>query len=256
MACLPKSGQVDSGSYTLDLVVEDLKFKLPPSDIGARIGVTNLIHYMMFGRSIFHGFEKALMKNFGKSFTAFSTIVDWGCGSARVARHVLASLEQRSKLIGFDIDGAAVEWANMNVGPYFKACKVSPPLDQATGSVDLVYAYSVFTHLAAHDLTISVKETARILKPAGVGLFTVLSDRAMIALQCGLSRLDLEAWRECGIFDSMKNTDLDAIQADDYYRNVWVRRYYIERVFKGLFEIVDFIGSFHFYQDLVVVRRL
>jgi hypothetical protein len=41
----------------------------------------------------------------------------------------------------------------------------------------------------------------------------------------------------------------------DYYRKVWVKRYYIEKVFKGLFEIVDFIGSFHFYQDLVVVRR-
>jgi len=256
MACWPKSGPPEARGYSLDLLVEDLKFKLPPADVGTRIGVTDLIPYVMFGRSIFRGFDKAIVKNFGKSFAEFSTIVDWGCGSGRVARHVAASLEKHSKLIGFDIDAAAVKWANINVGPYFKMCKAKPPLDQPTASVDLVYAYSVFTHLPADVLMIWVKEMARILKPGGVGLFTILSDRAMIALQCGLPRTALEVWNGCGIFDSMKNTDLNAIQSDDYYRNVWVKRHYIERVFKGLFEIVDFIGSFHFYQDLVVVRRL
>jgi SAM-dependent methyltransferase len=257
ISCLPKSGRTEEAGYTLDLVIEDLKYKMPPADVGARIGVTHLLHYVMFGRAIFRGFDKALVKNFRKSFSEFSTIVDWGCGSARVARHVTTALEGNSNLIGFDIDAVAIEWANNNVGPYFRMSKASPPLDQAAASVDLVYAYSVFTHLAAENLAIWVEEMARILKPGGVGMFTVLSDRAMLALQWGLPRPALEAWTARGIFDSIKNAQLDEIGVSgDYYRNVWLRRDYINKVFEGRFEIVDFIGPFHFYQDLVVVRRL
>lgn len=242
--------------YTLDLLLSDLSFAGPPPDVAARIGAENLLHYVMFGRAIFRGFEKALKKNFKKTFADFPTILDWGCGSARVARHVVADLGANSTLVGFDIDSFAVEWANVNVGPHFKACGAKPPLDQPTNSVDLIYAYSVFSHLAEDNMTIWLAELARVLKPGGVGLFTVLSDNAMIALHAGMPRATLEAWREQGIYDSAQNNQLESIGVSgDYYRNVWLTRSFIEKKLGDEFELVDFIGCFHFYQDLVVVRR-
>jgi SAM-dependent methyltransferase len=242
--------------YTLDLLLSDLSFAGPPPDVAARIGAENLLHYVMFGRAIFRGFEKALKKNFQKTFADFPAILDWGCGSARVARHVVADLGANSTLVGFDIDSFAVEWANVNVGPHFKACGAQPPLDQPTNSVDLIYAYSVFSHLAEDNMTIWLAELARVLKPGGVGLFTVLSDNAMIALHAGMPRATLEAWREQGIYDSAQNNQLESIGVSgDYYRNVWLTRSFIEKKLGDEFELVDFIGCFHFYQDLVVVRR-
>jgi SAM-dependent methyltransferase len=256
ISCLAKADRGEDAGYTLDLLIADLDFVMPPHDVAARIGATDLLHYVMFGRAIYRGFDKALQKNFGKSFSEFSTIVDWGCGSGRVARHVAKALKNNATLVGFDIDAVAIEWANGNIGPYFRLCKTSPPLEQATATVDLVYAYSVLTHLAAQTLATWVEEMARILKPGGIGLFTVLSDRAMIALQSGLERSALEAWRSIGIFDSMSNSGINTLDVPgDYYRNVWLTRDYISKIFGERFEIVDFIGSFHFYQDLVVVRR-
>lgn len=243
-------------SYTLDLLLSDLTFAGPPPEVAARIGAENLLHYAMFGRAIFRGFEKALKKNFGKTYADFPTILDWGCGSARVARHLVGELDPKSTLIGFDIDSFAVEWANLNVGPHFKPCDAKPPLDLPAKSVDLVYAYSVFTHLAEDNMTIWIAELARVLKPGGVGLFTVLSDNAMIALGVGMPRATLEAWKEKGIYDFAQNTQLESIGVSgDYYRNVWLTRPIIEKKFGDSFEVIDFIGCFHFYQDLVVVRR-
>jgi SAM-dependent methyltransferase len=256
ISCLSKSDRGEDAGYTLDLLVEDLDYVMPPHDVAARIGVTHLLHYVMFGRAIYRGFDKALKKNFGRSFSEYSTIVDWGCGSARVARHVAKALKKDANLVGFDIDAVAIEWANKNIGPYFRLCKTSPPLEQATATVDIVYAYSVLTHLAAETLATWLEEMARILKPGGIGLFTVLSDRAMIALQAGLARPALEAWRSIGILDTMSNSGIRALDVPgDYYRNVWLTRDYMSKIFSKQFEIVDFIGSFHFYQDLVVVRR-
>jgi SAM-dependent methyltransferase len=256
LSCLAKADCGEDAGYTLDLLIADLDFVMPPQDVAARIGAADLLHYVMFGRAIYRGFDKALQKKFGKSFSEFSSIVDWGCGSARVARHVTKALKRTANFVGFDIDAVAIEWANKNVGPYFRLCKTNPPLEQATATVDVVYSYSVLTHLAAETLAIWVEEMARILKPGGIGLFTVLSDRAMIALQSGLARPALEAWRSTGIFDSMSNLDIKALDVPvDYYRNVWLTRDYINKIFGERFEIVDFIGSFHFYQDLVIVRR-
>lgn len=257
ISCVERSSRGEEAGYTLDLLIKDLEYKIPPSDVAARIGVENIFHYAMFGRAIFRGFEKTLRKNCKKSFSDFPAVIDWGCGSARIARHVIGALKSNSKFLGFDIDTVAIAWANENVGPYFRVSSARPPLDQATASVDLVYAYSVFTHLAAENLASWLDEMARILKPGGIGMFTVLSDRAMIALLPGLPRHTLETWRATGIFDSLKNAQLDAINVpSDYYRNVWLTRDYIRKIFSAHFEIIDFVGSFHFYQDLVVVRRL
>jgi SAM-dependent methyltransferase len=256
ISCVPKSGPPPSSQYTLDFLVNDLSYVPPPEDIAARIGVSNSLQYVIYGRSIYRGFEKALAKNFRTSFADYQTIMDWGCGSARITRHVLPAIGRSATLVGFDIDEYAVNWSNINVGRFFNVCSTNPPLGQASASVDVVYAYSVFTHLATENMRIWVEEMARVLKPGGIGLFTVLSDRAMVTLHPNLSRSSLKDWNLVGVYDSAQNAQLESIGVSgDYYRNVWCKRGFLDDVFAKHFDTVDFIGHFHFYQDLLVVRR-
>ena len=243
-------------SYTLDMLIADLEYQVPPPDVAARIGITYAIQYTMFGRSIYRGFEKALRRCFSQSFANYGVILDWGCGSARIARHVVKSIGSRSRFVGVDIDSYAVDWSNRNVGNFFHTCQIDPPLDIEPRSVDLAYAYSVFTHLAEDNFKKWLVEMARVIKKGGVLLFTVLSDRAMIALHHGITRDAVSKWVESGVHDSVENSQLETISVGgDYYRNVWVRRSFIENVFSDLFEMTDYVGCFHFYQDLVVARR-
>lgn len=252
------AGSAGTRYYTLNVLVKDLAHSMPPADIAARIGATNLMDYVMLGRSIFRGFEAALHRNFGSSFADFPQVLDWGCGSGRVGRHTIRALGSSAEgFLGLDIDRHAVEWSNANIGPHFRTCATQPPLPVAEESIDLVYAYSVFTHLSDENLQTWTAEISRVLKPDGVFLVTVLSDRATMALFSNPTRKHMEDWRRTGIHDSAKNNQLDDIDVPkDYYRNVWLTRDYIDRLIAGKFEIVEYVGSFHFYQDLLVLRRL
>jgi SAM-dependent methyltransferase len=257
MKCTPVLGGPVDRSYTLHLVVSDLNFQIPNPEIAARIGVSDAMHYVMFGRSIFRSLEKALDKNFGTQFSDYPLIVDWGCGSGRVARHTLGALGGKAKLMGIDIDEVAVGWANENLGNHFSVGDLQPPLKLADGSVDLLYAYSVFTHLADNNFRTWVNELARVIKPGGVALFTVLSENSMICLLSGIGHQVLSEWQKDLIYDSAHNAQLESMGVSgDYYRNVWVKKAYLDSCIEGKFEVVDYVDCFHFYQDLVVLRRL
>lgn len=257
MEPIPVSGATSAPYYTLNVLVSDLSFQMPPTDIAARIGATNQMDYVTLGRSIFRGFERALNKNFGTSFKDYDTILDWGCGSGRVARHTVKAIGPQTTFVGYDIDSYAVDWSNKNIGGFFKVCSTQPPVGMPDKSVDVLYAYSVFTHLSDENLKIWTEELYRMLRPGGVALVTVLSDRAMISLFPDMPRDSLINWNKGGVYDSLLNAQLDTLEVSkDYYRNVWLKRAYMDRLIAGKFEMVDYIGSFHFYQDLMVLRRL
>jgi SAM-dependent methyltransferase len=257
ISVMPRSRRTGrTSTYSLEVLVSDLQFEMPPADIAARIGATNQADYIIQGRSIYRALERALTANLKTSFADYRTILDWGCGSGRVARHVLAAAKGKQKVTGFDIDTFAVEWATARFGDHFKTCSTEPPLALKTASVDLAYAYSVFTHLAEADMRTWMAELARVIKPGGIALFSVLSDGAMAELYPSTDRALLTAWNKRGIHDSVANAQLDTIDvAKDYYRNVWLKRSYIKQELGSAFEMVDFVPGFHFYQDLVVARR-
>lgn len=254
----PASRRTDlMSAYALDVLLEDLHFEMPPADAAARIGVSARTHYTILGRSIYRSFERALKKNFKSTFADYQTIVDWGCGSGRVGRHVVADLKPGQKLLGFDIDRQAIGWANDRFGKHFHACSIAPPLEVKEGSVDLLYAYSVLTHLKEADMKAWVAEMSRVVIKGGVFLFTVMSDAAMVSLFPATDRDLLIAWNKRGIFDSLGNQQLDTIDVgENYYRNVWMKQKYIIDLLGSKFEVMDFIQGFHFYQSLVVARRL
>lgn len=94
-------------------------------------------------------------------------VADWGCGLARVLRH----LPPRYVRTGFDYNRAAIAWCREHVaGAEFRANDLAPPLPVEDGAFDALYALSVFTHLSGAGHAAWIAEIARVLAPGGVFL--------------------------------------------------------------------------------------
>ena len=108
------------------------------------------------------------------------TICEWGCGPARVIRH-LANTPALSgcDLIGTDYNDEAIAWCARSInGIRFERNGLQPPLPLPSEHCDCVYAISIFTHLSERMHYAWVTELFRILKPGGILIFTTHGDRS------------------------------------------------------------------------------
>ena len=101
-------------------------------------------------------------------------VLEWGCGAGRIIRHLAsAGLGAGARLFGVDVDGAAIEWCGRRLpGIRFQRCGPRPPLAFENCSFDVVYHYSVWTHLSEDSVRAWVRELARILKLQGIMIGT------------------------------------------------------------------------------------
>lgn len=107
-----------------------------------------------------------------------ATVLDFGVGCGRIARH-WATVNGPS-FYGCDIDADAVAWCRRNL-PFVNAAvnHLEPPLPYVGETFDLVYAYSVFTHLPEHAQRPWIEELSRVIRPGGLLLFTTHGDATL-----------------------------------------------------------------------------
>jgi SAM-dependent methyltransferase len=100
--------------------------------------------------------------------------LDFGCGAGKTIRHLTAQAEV-AELWGCDIDGPSIEWAARELSPPFRFVHSGeePPLPFAGESFDLVYAFSVFTHLVETS-SAWLLELHRILRTDAILIATFL----------------------------------------------------------------------------------
>ena len=122
------------------------------------------------------GFQtaKELARIITKNISIFSNdkLLDWGCGPARIVRHI-PSLLPDSNIYASDSNFNYINWCKQNIpGVNFNMNKMEPPLLYDNDFFSAVIGLSVFTHLSvkAHDEWI--KELHRIIKKAGVLIIT------------------------------------------------------------------------------------
>jgi SAM-dependent methyltransferase len=150
---------------------------LPPKGLAARVGTVEGADPMRFYLD-----EGARLRTLitdmlpeGWSWPGKS-VLDFGCGSARVLRH-FASEAERAEFFGCDIDEPSIEWDRANLSPPFRFFRSSPapPLSLDAESLDLIWAMSVFTHIS--DLWSDwLLELHRRLKPGGVLVASFLGE--------------------------------------------------------------------------------
>lgn len=99
-------------------------------------------------------------------------ILDWGCGPARVVRHLPIFLKD-SDIYGSDYNEETIQWCKENIsGVNFSVNSINPPLTYQENFFNAIYALSVFTHLSEKNHYTWIRELYRILKPGGVLLIT------------------------------------------------------------------------------------
>lgn len=109
------------------------------------------------------------------------TLVDFGCGSGRLAVHALSAVTGGC-YVGIDISHTLLARAERLIRSRFRQppCRVvwqkqtTPDFALPDESVDMVCAFSVFTHLEHEDTYRYLRSARRIVRPGGKFIFSCL----------------------------------------------------------------------------------
>lgn len=119
-------------------------------------------------------------------FSDASRLLDWGCGAGRLAVGLKENGGSPSAYHGVDVQKPLIQWAQRHLGDgrfHFMHVNSSNARYNPNGvidrhipgvdcSFDVIYAYSVFSHMTAVDVRTYLGEIRRLLRPGGFSFFT------------------------------------------------------------------------------------
>ena len=232
---------------------------VPPPLLRNRVhGNVDLNNFLAVGARCAADLSRAL-SDIGVRLDDFDQALEFGCGCGRVLRHLIP-FAAAHHLYGTDIDQEAVSWCRRNLPS--TCCGVNglmPPLDYTDGTFDLIFVFSVFTHLDEELQFTWLRELKRVLKPGGVLIATthggfVQDQHARAAL---LTNGEIETLRskgfvfKAGASEIFKLNGLPAFDQTAYH----TRRYISEKW-------AEFFTLRHYreqglteYQDLIVLEN-
>jgi SAM-dependent methyltransferase len=153
--------------------VKSLEVPLPPVELVDRVGAVggDLAVYDLIGRRTRE--EILALLPAGWSFEG-KRVLDFGCGAGRTLRHFVAEAEL-AEIHGCEIDAPSVAWLEANLSPPFHVFRneEAPPLPLESGSFDLIWAISVYTHLTDYWAD-WLLEHHRLLRDGGLLIATIL----------------------------------------------------------------------------------
>lgn len=152
-------------------------FKLPPPLLAFdAYSAPDWDFYKRSGEGTAHFLKETTARYFGNNL---QTIYEWGCGPARVIRHLPGKLGSHVEVFGSDYNPDTIAWCRNNIpGIHFSLNQLSPPLDFADASFDFIYSISVFTHLSESTGLQWANELQRVLRPGGILLITTSGSNA------------------------------------------------------------------------------
>jgi hypothetical protein len=166
---------------------------------------------------------------------------------------------------GTDVDAPAIGWnkSHFPFGDFRVNCE-TPPVDFSASTFDLIYAISVFSHLAERNHLEWLAELRRLARPGALVILTVHGEHALRRTEQeeatfrflqitreGLARAreDLESRQYAFVRqpDGHLNTDL--------YGVTFISRQYVQRHWTDAFEVLAYLeGGISEWQDVVVLQ--
>jgi SAM-dependent methyltransferase len=177
-------------------------------------------------------------------------ILEWGCGPARIIRHLPALLPS-ADIYGTDYNSATIGWCRRNIeGVNFDTNDLNPPLRYENNSFDVVYALSVFTHLSKKNHDEWMNELHRILRPGGLLLLTTQGQAFMVKL----------APEERQLFGSGALVVRDHVQEGHRSYSAFQPEKYMHALFSNRWKVVKFAAgtpqSWGPEQDTWIVQKI
>jgi SAM-dependent methyltransferase len=104
-------------------------------------------------------------------------VCEWGCGPARILRHLPALGGGNVEWYGTDYNRASIAWCREHLpGIAFRENGLAPPLPFGGGFFDVLFCRSVFTHLSGAMHAAWIDELARVVRGGGVVILTTHGD--------------------------------------------------------------------------------
>lgn len=128
-----------------------------------------------------------------------SRLLDFGFGWGRISRVFMHDVHL-DDIDGVDVDpDFAALTRDLFGSEKFLACDPYPPTGYDDGTFDLIYAYSVFSHLSESAARAWMAEFERLLKPGGVVAFTTRHESFFDFCEWASKQPDVEGYvRELG----------------------------------------------------------
>lgn len=244
-----------------ELVANDVS-PIPSDDDREGYCPGNDPHYWLSGLIDYFRINEAAMNH----EISFNSFLDFGCATGRVIRHFAAQSEIQD-IWGTDINRRHIRWLSefmpMTVKPVFNHCIATLPLRD--NSVDLITAFSVFTHIDTFE-THWLAEIRRILSDDGMAYLTVhneatwerLADhvdnqknrlvQSMIQIDPTIPELLQQPMPEDRLvyrFSQSGPYRAQVFHSNDYLRRVWGR----------FFTIKEILPLHHGLQTVVVLTK-
>jgi SAM-dependent methyltransferase len=174
----------DDASYLIPNLNRDRKpgkdLSVPPKELRVHGYLDSEADYVAAGKKYTDTMTNILAAA-GVSILPHNRLLDFGCGDGMMLRH-FDQVAAAGEAWGLDLNGTLMMWCQQHLSPPFKfATSTSfPHLPFEDGYFDLIYAFSVFTHIC--DLAEAwLLELKRIVRPGGI-LYLTVHDKHSIDL--------------------------------------------------------------------------
>jgi len=208
---------------------------------------------------------ESVLNHHKNSLTDFEKVLEFGCGHGRLIQY-LFGINTKASVFGTDILQEQVNKCKEKFpqGVFIRNGS-EPPIELEDNQFDLIYSYSVFTHLSEINHLAWLKELCRILKPGGKMLHSVKSyefvRRAKIFSPQNLVKYELIEPYEQFEIDYPYHYIVDNPNTPEYGLTIISKNYIMENWHKetGL-EILDYAeGCIEAYpegcHDLVLLHK-
>ena len=217
---------------------------VPPPELAGLIQFQNKAHktgYFATGYRTTLLYQRELQE-LGHSPQRMNAILEMGVGLGRLLIHYLPF---NTELHGCDVTPEVAEWTANRYADQFQIARteLDPPLPYSDGQFDFVYANSVFTHVPNVQVAAWVEELARVIRPGGLLIFSMLD--ANHYMQFLAHREFDQAIRQTGCYEW--NTDL-GVRMMTFCTNEKIRRDW-----GGSFDVLDIRQ--HFREQMHVICR-